>query len=190
MGLERVVLAFENENTSRKVRALLEGAGLARGLICRTAAEVRLLLGQQQIPRWSAATSCPTPRRRSCFDLPAGRTMVLVAPENLLSLCGRSDGLVTLSTPALPQCSAGGSGAGAGPGPERPGWSVRPAGGGRNSSAGPRSGSWSSGGWTRAGPPPAPAEKHDLRTKAGGDRPAPPGAGGGTGAVWIRRELA
>ena len=33
------------------------------------------------------------------FDLPAGRTMVLVAPENLLSLCGRSDGLVTLSTP-------------------------------------------------------------------------------------------
>ena len=48
--MERVVLAFENENTSRKVRALLEGAGLARGLICRTAAEVRLLLGQQQIP--------------------------------------------------------------------------------------------------------------------------------------------
>ena len=100
MGLERVVLAFENENTSRKVRALLEGAGLARGLICRTAAEVRLLLGQQQIPTVVCGYKLPDATAEELFfDLPAGRTMVLVAPENLLSLCGRSDGLVTLSTP-------------------------------------------------------------------------------------------
>ena len=103
MGLERVVLAFENENTSRKVRALLEGAGLARGLICRTAAEVRLLLGQQQIPTVVCGYKLPDATAEELFfDLPAGRTMVLVAPENLLSLCGRSDGLVTpLSRNAL-----------------------------------------------------------------------------------------
>ena len=70
--MERVVLAFENENTSRKVRALLEGAGLARGLICRTAAEVRLLLGQQQIPTLVCGYKLPDATAAELFfDLPA-----------------------------------------------------------------------------------------------------------------------
>ena len=59
MGLERVVLAFENENTSRKVRALLGRGGPGGDLIARTAAEVRLLLGQQQIPTVVCGYNCP-----------------------------------------------------------------------------------------------------------------------------------
>ena len=95
---------------SRKVRALLEGAGLARGVSnCRTAAEVRLLLGQQQIPTVVCGYKLPDATAEELFfDLPAGRTMVLVAPEESASLCGRSDGLVTLSTPLSRNALLGG----------------------------------------------------------------------------------
>ena len=98
--MERVAIAFEREQTSQKIRRLLEGAGMARGICCRTAAEVKLLLGQQQISTAICGYKLPDATAEELlFDLLEGRTLLLVAPENLLGLCREAPVLFRLSTP-------------------------------------------------------------------------------------------
>ncbi len=121
--MERVAIAFEREQTSQKIRRLLEGAGMARGICCRTAAEVKLLLGQQQIPTAICGYKLPDATAEELlFDLPEGRTLLLVAPENLLGLCREAPGLFRLSPPQSGGASGGGARRPAGVRPVPPPW--------------------------------------------------------------------
>ena len=98
--MERIVIAFEQDSTSQKIRRLLESAGVARPLCCHTAAEVKTLLAQQRIPTVICGFKLPDGTAEELFfDLPAGRSMLLIASESLLSLCWSDPRLVCLSTP-------------------------------------------------------------------------------------------
>ncbi len=96
--MERVLVAFENERTCGKIRQLLEQTGTARTLGCRTAAEVKVLMAQQRIPTVICGYKFPDATARELFyDLPEGRTMLLIAPANFLE--AGEPGLFQLSTP-------------------------------------------------------------------------------------------
>ena len=86
--VERIAAVFENERTGEKIRSLLESTGVARVLCCRTAAEVKVLMGQKRIPTVVCGYKFPDGTAEELFcDLPEGRTMLLLARQDLLTLC-------------------------------------------------------------------------------------------------------
>lgn len=86
--MERVVAVFESEKTAEKVRLLLESTGAAYVLCCRTAAEAKVLMGQQRIPTVICGYKFPDGTAEELFcDLPDGRTMLLLARQDMLNLC-------------------------------------------------------------------------------------------------------
>ena len=97
--MERVLLAFENQATAEKIRALLEQTGEARAVLCRTAAQARVLAAQQGIATVICAFRFADGSARELFyDLPRGCTMVLLARLDLLELW-HEPGLFPLSPP-------------------------------------------------------------------------------------------
>lgn len=86
--MERIVTVFESAKTGQKVKMLLESTGIARVLCCRTAAEAKVLMGQQGIPTVICGYKFPDGTAEELFgDLPQGRTMLLLAHQNMLELC-------------------------------------------------------------------------------------------------------
>ena len=97
--MERVIVAFEQDRTMEKIRRLLEQTGTARTLGCRTAAEVKVLMAQQRIPTVICGYKLPDASARELFyDLPEGRTMLLVAPRDFLRQ-EEEPGLIQVGTP-------------------------------------------------------------------------------------------
>lgn len=97
--MERVVVAFENEATGEKIRSLLEQTGAARAMVCRTAAQVRVLMAQQGIGTVVCSYRFPDGSARELFyDLPRGSTMVLLARQDMQALW-MEPGVFRLSPP-------------------------------------------------------------------------------------------
>ena len=97
--MERVLLAFENEGTGEKIRALLEQTGAARAILCRTAAQARVLAAQQNIHTVICSFRFPDGSARELFyDLPPGSTMVLLARQDVQALWMEA-GVFSLSPP-------------------------------------------------------------------------------------------
>lgn len=97
--MERVLLVFENEGTGEKIRALLEQTGAARGILCRTAAQARVLAAQQGISVVICSYRFPDGSARELFyDLPRGSAMVLLARQDMQALW-MEGGVFRLSPP-------------------------------------------------------------------------------------------
>lgn len=97
--MERVLLVLENEGTGEKIRALLEQTGAARAILCRTAAQARVLAAQQNIHTIICSFRFPDGSARELFyDLPPGSTMVLLARQDIQALW-MAAGVFSLSPP-------------------------------------------------------------------------------------------
>ena len=97
--METVIVAFEHENTGRKLGELLESAGVARCLFCRSGDQVRRLLSEQVV--YCAVCSphlTDGPAEWLCGDLPPTCSLLLVGPEYMLDACASPD-VFKLPTP-------------------------------------------------------------------------------------------
>lgn len=97
--MEKVILAFEGEKTTAKVRDILERSGAAECLICHSAAEVKRLVNKQHIPvvlcgyklRDETAEALST-------DLPFSCSILVLAVQNLLDMI-ESENVFKLAAP-------------------------------------------------------------------------------------------
>ena len=95
--MEQVIVAFENETSCKRIRDLLEGAGAASCIVCRTAGQVRRAAGM--CPLVVCGYKFPDGTAEDLFeDLPPACAMLLVAKQSLLDLC-RSEGMFRLAAP-------------------------------------------------------------------------------------------
>ena len=97
--METVIIAFENPTFSQRISELLEGAGTAKCLICRSGDQVRRLLNKQTAycvicsPHLSDG-----PAEWLYEDLPPSCSLLLVGPQHMLDACSNQD-VFKLSTP-------------------------------------------------------------------------------------------
>lgn len=92
-------MAFENEGAGRRVGDLLEGAGVARCLVCRSGDQVRRLAAGQTV--YCAVCSphlTDGPAEWLCGDLPPACSLLLVGPQHMLDACASPD-VFKLPTP-------------------------------------------------------------------------------------------
>lgn len=96
--MEQVIVAFESETSGRRIREVLESAGAASCILCRTAGQVRRVLGKR--PLVVCGYKFPDGTAEELFqDLPSTCSMLLLARQSLLDLC-QSDGVFKLAAPA------------------------------------------------------------------------------------------
>ena len=90
--MERVVVAFESEKTCHRVKDIIEQEGLASCVICRSGAEVKRMVAKQHVCTVVCGFKLPdTSAENLLEDLPASCSMLLVAKQSQLDLCGSSD---------------------------------------------------------------------------------------------------
>lgn len=97
--MEKVVVAFENEKNCRRVKELLETSGTAQCVVCSSAAEVKRAVNKQRIGVVVCGYKFSDQSAEGLFDdLPPECSMLMLAVQNLLDLCGSGD-IVKLATP-------------------------------------------------------------------------------------------
>ena len=90
--MERVIVAFESERNAQKIREIIESAGVATCLICRSAAEVKRLVHKQHINTVIYGFKLPDDSCENLRgDLPASCNMLMLAVQNRLELCEQED---------------------------------------------------------------------------------------------------
>lgn len=97
--MDTVVIAFEQETAARKMGDLLESAGVARCLICRSGDQVRRLVSDQGVYCVVCAPYLSDgPAEWLCGDLPPACSLLMVGPRHMLDACTSPD-VFKLSTP-------------------------------------------------------------------------------------------
>ncbi len=85
--MEKVILAFEGEKTAARVREILEGAGVAECLVCRSAAEVKRLVNKQHMSTVVCGYKLPDETAQAlCEDLPAFCSVLVLAGQSMLDM--------------------------------------------------------------------------------------------------------
>lgn len=98
--MEQVIIAFEHEKNGRRIRDVLEHAGTAEGLLCRSADQVRRVARQLGISTVVCGYKFPDGTAERLFeDLPPTCAMLIVAPQGLLDLV-QNDDILRLPAPA------------------------------------------------------------------------------------------
>ena len=97
--METVIIAFSGEKSCIRIRDILERAGVASGLVCRCADQVRRMVRQQRV----AAVICgykfsDGTAEELREDLPAACAMLVVAAQDLLDML-QTDALYKLASP-------------------------------------------------------------------------------------------
>ena len=97
--MDTVIVAFENAAMSRQFSDLLENAGAAKCLVCRSGDQVRRLLSKET----SYCVVCSPhlsdgPAEWLYEDLPPVCSLLLVGPQHMLDACGSRD-VFKLATP-------------------------------------------------------------------------------------------
>lgn len=90
--MDKVILAFEGEKTTARVRDILEGAGSAECLICHSAAEVKRLVNKLHIPVVVCGYKLRDETAETlCADLPLSCSVLVLAVQNLLDMIDSED---------------------------------------------------------------------------------------------------
>ena len=99
--MEQVILAFEGEKNARHIRDIIEKSGLAEGIICHSAAEVKRLAGLQGIYTVVCGYKLPDETAQSLADdLPRSCSILVLAVQSMLDLIDDDEKLYKLSAPA------------------------------------------------------------------------------------------
>lgn len=97
--MDKVIVAFENEKSSWRIKEILESAGAAECMVCHSAAEVKRAAGKLRIAAVVCGYKLPDQSAEGLFDdLPASCAMLMVAVQSLLNLCA-SDEICKLPSP-------------------------------------------------------------------------------------------
>lgn len=100
--MEKVIVAFESEQSCRRVREVLENGLAVSCLVCRTAAEVKRTVNQQDVAAVVCGYKFPDQSAEELFqDLGPGCAMLMLARQSLLELCGRRE-IAKLAAPVRP----------------------------------------------------------------------------------------
>lgn len=97
--MESVILAFEGEKNTGRVREILENSGFITCLICHSAAEVKRLVNKQHI----SVVICGYKLRDETAeamsaDIPITCSVLVLAPQDLLDMI-ESDSVCKLASP-------------------------------------------------------------------------------------------
>lgn len=97
--MDQVIVAFESEQTCRRVREILERSGMASCLICRSGDQVRRYVQEQQIPLVICGYKLAGETAEDVRgDLPGFCSVLVLASGGRLEPA-ESDGLFFLSAP-------------------------------------------------------------------------------------------
>jgi len=97
---EKVIVAFESEKAISHVREIIETANLASCYVCRSAAEVKRLVHKQHLSAVVCGYKFSDDTAECLFeDLPPNCSMLVVAPQSVLSLIENED-IFCLPAPA------------------------------------------------------------------------------------------
>lgn len=85
--MDRVILAFEGEKTTQRVRDILENSGIAECLICHSAAEVKRLANKQHISVVVCGYKLGDESAEALSeDLPLSCSVLVLAVQNMLDM--------------------------------------------------------------------------------------------------------
>lgn len=85
--MEKVIVAFESEKTALRVREIVESAGLASCLVCRSAAEVKRLVNKQHLTTVICGYKFGDETAEALFDdLPPTCSMLVIAVQSMLTM--------------------------------------------------------------------------------------------------------
>lgn len=97
--METVILAFESGKSACRIREIIERAGLATCLICRSAAEVKRLVSKQRVSTVICGYKLSDETAEELFqDLPSFCSMLVVAIQSMLEMV-ESDEIFRLAAP-------------------------------------------------------------------------------------------
>ncbi len=97
--MDKVIVAFESEKSCRRIKEILENAGAASCIVCRSADQVRRAVHKQQLTTVICGYKFSDGSAEELFeDLPTSCAVLLVAVQSILDLC-RSDGIFKLAAP-------------------------------------------------------------------------------------------
>ena len=97
--MEKIIVAFEKEKNALYMRDMIEGAGLAAVQLCHSGMEVRRLVGRESYSAVICGYKLPDGSAEALFeDLPPETSMLLVATQPQLDLCGE-EGIFKLPAP-------------------------------------------------------------------------------------------
>lgn len=90
--MDKVILAFEGEKATARVRDILESSGAATCLICHSGAEVKRLVNKQHVPVVVCGYKLRDETAESlCEDLPLSCSVLVLAVQNLLDMIESED---------------------------------------------------------------------------------------------------
>ena len=91
--MQKVVVAFDSETNSAKIKEIIESGGVASCLICRSAAEVKRVVHKQRLNIVICGFKLADESGQELYqDLPDSCCMLMIAPQSRLELC-EEDGL-------------------------------------------------------------------------------------------------
>ena len=97
--LQKVIVAFESESNSAKIREIIESGGAASCLVCRSAAEVKRVVHKQRLSIVVCGFKLPDENCEELYqDLPENCSMLMIAPQTRLELC-EDEGIFRLASP-------------------------------------------------------------------------------------------
>lgn len=90
--MEKVIVAFDGEKISTRVRDILESSGTAGCLICHSAAEVKRLVNKQHVSVVVCGYKLSDETAEAlCEDLPITCSMLVLAVQSLLDMIENED---------------------------------------------------------------------------------------------------
>lgn len=90
--MDSVIVAFEHEKACGRIREILESGGVASCILCRSAAEVKRAVHQQQVGAIVCGYKFADQTAQALFDdLPPACAMLLIAPQSMLELVNNPD---------------------------------------------------------------------------------------------------
>jgi response regulator NasT len=97
--LQKVIVAFESEANSVKLREIIESGGVASCLVCRSASEVKRVVQKQRLRVIICGFKLPDESCQDLYaDLPKNCSMLMIAPQSRLELCEEEE-IFKLSSP-------------------------------------------------------------------------------------------
>lgn len=97
--MRKVIVAFESDANCARVRDIIESAGLATCVVCRSAAQVKRVIHKQRLSTVVCGFKLPDEVCQELYlDLPDNCAMLMIAPQARLELC-EEDGIFKLPAP-------------------------------------------------------------------------------------------
>lgn len=85
--MERVIVVFDSDRTTRRICQMLESAGTAECVSCRSGGEARRTVAQYDIHVVICGFRLPDGTGEQLFeDLPGGVSMLMIAPQHQLDM--------------------------------------------------------------------------------------------------------